>query len=275
MINDLRFELSFKSISQLENKLNFCVSNNIKKINIPCKGVIKKDFLNETVKYIGENFKNLDVIYHYSLYHQFTKNRENSYLELLNFIEKCKYYKNNEILLVSGSNKKKNFEVLDVLKDFKNEKNLNINIGVAYNPYLKNHYNICGERERIKMKFSSRLTKSIWLQFGTDIKLLETEINFLKESIINNSNDSKDRSVRIFGSLLVPSRGFISRFKFRPWKEVFISEKYLNSIDNFYAFTKDLIAIYLDNNICPIIETECSSLNKLHDIHSLMKKITT
>ena len=272
MLNDLRFELSFKNTFQLENKLNFCISNNINKINIPCKGVIKKDFLNETIKYIGENYKNLDVTYHYSLYHQYTKNREYSYLEFLNFIKKCKFYKNKEILLVSGSNKKKNFEVLDVLRDFNNEKNLNIDIGTAYNPYLKNHYNICGERERIKKKFSSRLTKSIWLQFGTDIKLLEKEINFLNDSVLNNTSHSKDKNVKIFGSLLIPSKEFISRFKFRPWKGVFISEKYLNSLDDFYAFTKDLIEIYLDNNICPIIETECSSIKKLQDIHSLMKK---
>ena len=92
MLNDLRFELSFKNTFQLENKLNFCISNNINKINIPCKGVIKKNFLNETIKYISENYKNLDVIYHYSLYHQYTKNKENSYLELLNFIKKCKSY---------------------------------------------------------------------------------------------------------------------------------------------------------------------------------------
>ena len=58
MINNLRFELSFKNIFQLQNKLDFCKSNNINKINIPCKGVIKKDFLNETIKYIGENYKN-------------------------------------------------------------------------------------------------------------------------------------------------------------------------------------------------------------------------
>ena len=272
MNKNLRFELSFKNILQLENKLNFCISNNINKINIPCKGVIKKEFLNETIKYIGENYKNLDVIYHYSLYHQYTRSRENSYLEFLNFIKKCKSYKNNEILLISGSNKKKNFEVLNVLSDFKNEKNININIGIAYNPYLEHYFNICGERLRLEKKLSSRLTKSIWLQFGTDIKLLEKEINFLKESIRNNSSSSKDKSVKVFGSLLIPSREFISRFKFRPWKGVFISEKYLNSLDNFYAFTKDLIEIYLDNNICPIIETECSSINKLQEIQSLIKK---
>ena len=158
------------------------------------------------------------------------------------------------------------------MRDFKNEKNLNINIGIAYNPYLKNYYNISGERERIKKKFSSRLTKSIWLQFGTDIKLLEKEINFLKDSFLNTSSNSKDQNVKIFGSLLIPSKEFIARFKFRPWNGVFISDMYLNSLDNFYAFTKDLMEIYLDNNICPIIETECSSIKKLQDIHSLMKK---
>ena len=52
MISKLRFELSFKNISQLENKLNFCKFNKIKNINIPCKGSIKKDFFNSSVKYI-------------------------------------------------------------------------------------------------------------------------------------------------------------------------------------------------------------------------------
>lgn len=272
MINNLRFELSFKNILQLENHLNFCISNNINKINIPCKGTIKREFLIEIIEYIGENYKNLDVIFHYSLYHQYLKNKENSYLEFLNFIRKCKSYNNNEILLVSGSNKKKNFEVLDVLRNFKKEKNLEINIGVAYNPYLENYYNNSEERVRLEEKFSSRLTNSIWLQFGTDINLLEKEIKFLKNSILKNSFNRDDNSVKIFGSLLIPSSQFISRFKYRPWKGVYISEKYLNSLYNFHAFTKDLIEFYLDNNICPVIETECSSIKKLEDIYSLMYK---
>ena len=102
MNNNLRFELSFKNILQLENKLKFCKSNRINKINIPCKGPIKKDFLNETVDFIGQNYSELDVVYHYSLYHQYTKNRTISYLEFLKFIKKCHNYQNKEILLVSG-----------------------------------------------------------------------------------------------------------------------------------------------------------------------------
>ena len=63
MINNLRFELSFKNISQLENKLNFCKLNNIRNINIPCKGPIKQDFFNETIKYISKNFQEFNVTY--------------------------------------------------------------------------------------------------------------------------------------------------------------------------------------------------------------------
>ena len=166
MNNTLRFELSFKNILQLENKLNYCLSNQISKINIPCKGVLKKELLNETIDFIGENYKDIDVVYHYSLYHQYSKNRENSYSEFINFIKKCIYYKNKNILLVSGSNKRKNFEVLNILNDFKKEKKLNINIGIAYNPYLKKYYNLSGERTRFEKKNVSRINQinlaSIW-----------------------------------------------------------------------------------------------------------------
>ena len=271
MINNLRFELSFKNIYQLENKLNFCKINKINKINIPCKGIIKKKFMNETIEYIGENYKELDVIYHYSLYHQYTKNRENSYIDFLNFVNKCNFYNNKEILLISGSNKKKNFDVIEIMSDLIREKKLNINIGFAYNPYLKNYYNIEGERSRFEKKIASGLTKSIWLQYGTDINLLKSEINFLKKSICNNLSSRTDQNIKFFGSLLIPSRQFIARFKFRPWKGVYISNEYLYSLEKFYRFTNDLIDIYLDNNICPVIETEFSSLEKLEVIYNYLR----
>ena len=267
MIKNLRFEISFKNISELESKLQFCQMNRIHKINIPCKGVIKKELLNETIEYIGKNYKDLDVIYHYSLYHQYIKNRENSLLEFLKFINKLYFYKNNEILLVSGSNKKKNFEVLDVINSLSYEKNLKINIGVAYNPYLNNYFNNSEERQRLEEKVSSGLIKSIWLQFGTDINLLKKEISFLKQFLTNNNK----QNIKIFGSLLIPSRQFIARFNFRPWRGVYISERYLYSLEEFNKFTNDLISFYLNNNICPIIETECSSLKKLKENYPLLK----
>ena len=139
MKNNIRFELSFKNISQLENKLNFCKLNNIKNINIPCKGLIKKELLNSTIKYISKNFNEFNVTYHYSLYHQYSKNKDVSYHDFLDFVKNSRINRNYEILLVSGSNKKKNFDSVDVLAYLKKEKNLKVKLGIAYNPYLKKY----------------------------------------------------------------------------------------------------------------------------------------
>jgi len=264
MNNNTRFELSFKNITQLENKLNFCKLNNIKNINIPCKGLIKKELFNSTINYISKNFQEFDVTYHYSLYHQYSKNKNKSYQDFLDFIKNSYTNKNYEILLVSGSNKKKNFDSVDVLAYLKKEKKLKVKLGIAYNPYLKKYYNISSERERFERKFSTGLINSIWLQYGTDIKVLQNELTYLKKIV-------KDEKLNLFGSLFIPSKQFIARFKFRPWKEVYISEKCLFALDNFFDFTNDLVSFYKNNNITPVIESDFSSLEKLDSVYNFLE----
>ena len=264
MINNLRFELSFKNIAQLENILNFCKLNNIRNINIPCKGNIKKEFFNSTLEYISKNFQELHVTYHYSLYHQYSKNKELSYQNFLYFLRNSNSNRNYEILLISGSHKKMNFDVTNVLVNLKKEKDLKVKVGIAYNPYLKKYYNDSSERERLKRKISSGLINSIWFQYGTDIKVLQNEINYLKKA-------PKFEKYNLFGSLLIPSKQFIARFKFRPWKGVHISEKYLSSLEDFYIFTKDLVLFYKNNNITPVIETDFASFEKLNSVYSFFE----
>ncbi len=264
MISNLRFELSFKNISQLENKLNFCKFNNIKNINIPCKGILRKDFFNTTIKYISKNYQEFNVTYHYSLYHQYSQNEKKSYQDLLDFLQNSHSNRNYEILLVSGSNKKKNFDVIHVLGKIKEEKDLKVKLGIAYNPYLKKYYRDISERVRFNRKLSSGLINSIWFQYGTDIEVLQNEVNYLKKV-------AKHEKINLFGSLLIPSKQFAARFKFRPWKGVHISEKYLYSLNDFYDFTRDLIWFYKKNNITPLIETDFASSKKLHSIYSLFR----
>ena len=264
MISNLRFELSFKNILQLENQLNFCKLNNIKNINIPCKGLIKKDFFDSTIKYISKNYQEFNVTYHYSLYHQYSKNKEKSYRDLLDFLKNSYSNRNYEILLVSGSRKKKDFDAINVLSDIKKEKNLKVKLGIAHNPYLKKYYKDISERERFDRKRSSGLINSIWFQYGTDIKVLQNEVNYLKK-VVNYEK------INLFGSLLIPSKQFIARFKFRPWKGVHISDKCLSSLDDFYDFTKDLVCFYENNNITPVIATDFVSLEKLNHVYSFFK----
>jgi len=265
MNSNIRFELSFKNISQLDDKLNFCKSNNIKNINIPCKGTIKKDLFNSTIKYISKNYNEFNVTYHYSLYHQYSKNNGTSYQEFLDFVKSSQTNKNFEILLVSGSNKKKNFDSVHVLAYLKKEKNLKVKLGIAYNPYLKKYYNISSERERLEKKISTGLINSIWFQYGTDIKVLQNEVTYLK-------NIAKEEKINLFGSLFIPSKQFIARFKFRPWKEVYISEKFLYALNNFFDFTNDLVSFYKKNNITPVIESDFSSSEKLDSVYSFFRK---
>jgi len=264
MNENIRFELSFKNISQLENKLNFCKLNNIKNIKIPCKGLIKNDLFNSTIKYISKNYNEFNVTYHYSLYHQYSKNKEKSYQDFLDFVKNSHINRNYEILLVSGSNKKKNFDSIDALAYLQKEKNLKVKLGIAYNPYLKKYYKISSERERFERKISTGLINSIWFQYGTDIKVLKYELTYLKKI-------TKDERLNLFGSLFIPSKQFIARFKFRPWKEVYISEKCLYALENFFDFTNDLVSFYKKNNITPVIESDFSSSDKLDSVYSFLE----
>ena len=164
---------------------------------------------------------------------------------------------------MSGSNKKKNFDSVDVLAYLKKENNLKVKLGIAYNPYLKKYYNISSERERFEKKFSTGLINSIWFQYGTDIKVLQDEFIYLEKLV-------KEQKLNLFGSLFIPSKQFIARFKFRPWKEVYISEKFLYSLDKFLAFTSDLVDFYNKNNITPLIESDFFSSDKLSSVNSFV-----
>ena len=156
------------------------------------------------------------MTYHYSLYHQYSKNKNKSYQDFLDFVKSSNTKRNYEILLVSGSNKKKNFDSIDALAYLQKEKNLKVKLGIAYNPYLKKYYNIASERERFERKISTGLINSIWFQYGTDIDVIQDEVSYLKNVV-------KEEKLNLFGSLFIPSKQFIARFKFRPWKEVYLS----------------------------------------------------
>ena len=259
MSNNFRVEISFKDFDQLKKKLDFCLNKKIYKINIPCKGNIKKEFLLEVVKFIGIKYKNLDVIYHYSLYHQFHSNKNLSYQKFLNFVEVNKIYNNNnEILLVSGSKKRNQFEVLNILEKLKFDLSKNVKFGVAFNPYFVDERNYEIERNRLIDKLNYYFVQSIWLQFGSEINLLAREIDFLNK-IKGNSQKLIYNKLNIYGSLLIPSKQFLARFKFRPWRGVYLSNKYLNSIEESGKITRKIIDFYLNNSIIPLVETELST----------------
>ena len=267
---NFRLELSFKDIEDLDRKIQFCINNNIYNLNIPCKGKIKKEFLKHVIDYIGLNFKKMDVTYHYSCKHQFSRTLCNSFSELSEFISKCIKY-NTDVLLISGANKKKDFDSIKVLNYLNDGKKSKINYGIAYNPYFEEYIFIEEERKRLFEKLNTGIVSSIWLQFGSDINLLEKELIFLKQ-VIKTYSKNNNSEISLYGSLFIPTKQFLARFKFRPWKSVFLSKDYLSSLDYSYGITKNIIDIYSKNNIFPLVESQCSSTKELNKIYQILTK---
>ena len=267
-LNNIRIEISFKSFDELRNILSFYQRNNLYKINIPCKNSLKKDFLLESIRIIRVEFPNIDIIPHFSIQHEFKKNRINTQDSFLKFLQYVKYLGCKEVLLVSGSQKRSTFDSVSALYMLKENPlffNQDISIGVAFNPYLPD-FLFDEEILRLENKLQSGLVSSIWIQFGTDYNLLKSRLEILSNILSITKINSKRSNILIFGSILIPSKQFLARFKFRPWKGVYCSSEFLESVDIANNLVNKLLKTYKKYKISPIIETNISTeghLNKL------------
>ena len=272
--NIIRLEISFKSYNELRSILSFYNNNNIYKINIPCKNSLRRDFLLNSIKISREEFPNIDIIPHFSILHEFRKNSLKTKNYLNEFLQVVKYLGCNQVLLVSGSRKRTTLDSVSALSSFKENplfSNNDFSIGVAFNPYLPLEM-FQEEIIRLEKKIKSGLVTSIWIQFGTDITLLERRLYILNKLILsNNKNNSKRLDIRLFGSILIPSKQFLARFKYRPWKGVYCSTEFLESVDFANKFIKKLLETYMKNKICPIIESNVSTEDQLKSLKMLVE----
>ncbi len=268
-LNNIRIETSFKSFDELRKILYFYQSNNIYKINIPCKNRLRRDFLLESIRISKEEFPSIDIIPHFSILHEFKNNRINTQDSFLEFLKAVKYLGCKQVLLVSGSQKRSTLDsvlALSMVRDNPLFSNKNISIGVAFNPYLPG---ILFDEEiiRLKNKLQSGLVCSIWIQFGTDYKLLERRIQILTNIISATIEDNPNISlINVFGSILIPSRQFLARFKYRPWKGVYCCNEFLDSIDFANKLILEILNTYKQHKIFPLIETNISNENHLNKL---------
>ena len=271
--NNIRLEISFKSYSELRSILSFYQNNGISKINIPCKNTLRKEFLLNSIKISREEFPGIDIIPHFSILHEFRRNRHNTQIYLYEFLQEIKKLGCNQILLISGSKKRSTLDSvssLSSLKDTSIFSNSDFSIGVAFNPYLP-----CAmfreEIIRLEKKLKSGIVTSIWIQFGTDCKLFENRIEILKSVILSTmSTNSNILDIKLFGSILIPSKQFLARFKYRPWKGVYCSREFLESVDYANSLILKLLGTYNHHKIFPIIETNISTENQLNSLNKFL-----
>ena len=270
----IRVEISFKSFEELRSILSFYQKHNIRKINIPCKNTLKKEFLLKSIKLSREEFPGIDLVPHFSILHEFKRNRLNTLNSVIEFIKFIKFFGCREFLLVSGSQRRSTLDstsTLNFLCDKTFFSNNDFSIGVAFNPYLPG---VLFEQEilKLKKKIKTGIVKSIWIQFGTDFLLLESRMKIIEEIIVaeSNFNSQKKSKIMLFGSIFIPSKQFLSRFKYRPWKGVYCSNEFLNSIDIANNLVIKLLEVYKRYKISPLIETDTSSENKLKSLIGIL-----
>ncbi len=273
-LDNIRLEISFKSLVELRLILSFYQKHNLCKINIPCKNNLKKEFLLNSIKLSRKEFPDIDIIPHFSVFHEFKNTCYRTHESFIKFLEVVKYQGCKEVLLVSGSQKRSTLDSVEILSLLKYNSFLDLNdlsIGVAFNPYLPNSI-FEDEIIRLDKKLKSGIVSSIWIQFGTDIALLRSRIEILSRIISSyNQSDSKINNIRLFGSVLIPSKQFLARFKFRPWKGVYCSSEFLESLDYANRLIIDLLKTYKQYRIYPIIETNTSTEAYLESLKMLLK----
>ena len=274
-VTKIRIEISFKCFDELRKTLSFYQRNNLYKINIPCKNSLKKDFLLKSIEIAKDEFPNIDIVPHFSIFHEFKRNRNNTQVSFIKFMQAVKYYGCKEVLLVSGSQKRSTLDsitALNMIKDNSLFLNQTISIGVAFNPYLP-RYLFDEEILRLKKKLQAGLVTSIWIQFGTDYKLLRSRIEILSNMIsVTINNNPKISKISLYGSILIPSKQFLARFKYRPWKGVYCSNEFLESEEFAHKIIVNLLKTYKQHEICPLIETNISTdehLKKIKNIFNL------
>ena len=147
---------------------------------------------------------------------------------------------------------------MNILEKLKFDLSKNIKFGVAFNPYFLNDFDTKIEKKGLIDKLNSHFVNSIWLQYGSEINQLANEIKFLNNMKFN-SQQFIDKGIKIYGSLFIPSKQLLARFKFRPWRGVHLSNKYLNSVEEAGQITKQIVSLYQNNSIIPLVESELST----------------
>ncbi|CAE7238353.1 FTSH10 [Symbiodinium pilosum] len=134
--------------------------------------------------------------------------------------------------------------------------------GVAFSPFE----DPAVEQARLKDKLSTGLVQEIWLQIGSDLAALRTGLEFLKTSAPD---------VAIYGSVFVPSEQLLRRFRERPWQGVDLTpNNYLESLQNAEAVTKQILQLYSEFGVLPLVESPVESPSVLRNMVSMLQERT-
>merc|ERR1711991_350374 len=95
-----------------------------------------------------------------------------------------------------------------------------------------------------------------YLQFGSDVEKLREGLEFLCHEL---GKTNRRQKLKVVGSVMLPSKMLLARFRFRPWAGMVLSEEFLHDVETADAIVRDILRVYREYNVEPLLETAIRS----------------
>ena len=237
----VRYELFFKSQHELKLALASTRARApLARVNLPNKD--KSDDLIGWLDACAEAGCEPGLVTpHFSMKNNSSRDAEATVRALKSFSVTCANKGVKEILLVTGSGKRK-MDSLEALRRLKMDRGWKretiergLKFGVAYNPYFQEAGELEEENDRLAKKLGTELVRSVWFQIGSEVDALDRGLARVREMAPDD--------IELFCSVWIPTKQLLARMKFRPWKGVFLSDEYLSSVEKAEKITREQIQL--------------------------------
>lgn len=225
-LSSVRIELFFKTTQQLQERVAVLSNRGVTRYNLVNKDAA--DALMDHVALVRAIQPTADVCVHCSLKYAKVKrgsvdqhfDKVQSFLRTV--LATTSISPLPHVLMVSGSQPIKDWSTVEALQRLQPESLHNImlpRMAVAYNPFFPTKVEQNQEWERLQQKLATGLVSKIYLQFGTDLRLLQQALERLQQEY---------NTVTVCGSVFMPTAKLIAQQRFRPWKGVYLSDAFLS-----------------------------------------------
>jgi hypothetical protein len=254
-------ELTIQNLIGIEKTIELIKETGATEVALTDKNGMPDNLL--AAKLIKDALPELRLTAYYSLKNHTSKKVEGKYEHLKDYLVRSAKSGIESLLLVSGNPRPK-FDTLEALEFIKtNElKPENIRLAIAYNPFFTDQ-ELENENIRLEKKALVGIVDDVYLQIGTDTNSLKKGIELVRKILPN---------ALVEGSLIVATTFLMSRFKFRPWKGVMVSEEFMSSAEAANVINKRLIEEYKKLDVKPIYGVYTITSDTLQSLNILVKK---
>jgi len=192
----------------------------------------------------------------------------------------------NSVLVVSGTGPKKELDAVKTLQHVAEGDVLvpaGISLGCAFNPHIGGELDTDAgefkekatqiEWNRLEAKLKTGAVASVWLQFGADLIAIDKNLARLTTRL---AQEPATASIRVIGSLFIPSKAWLAKMRFRCWAGCYLGGnegEYLSSIAQAVEISQRLVHIYRRFDVEVVVESSIRSTRELQECGAFLHTV--